>query len=65
MQRTYTVLQVQTLHYSAEHRLHGGSLFEGQAEVFGSDDHIQFVQVQNQRANMLLFSALYTSFDVS
>ncbi|XP_023660371.1 influenza virus NS1A-binding protein homolog A [Paramormyrops kingsleyae] len=43
--------EVQTLHYSAEHRLHGGSLFEGQAEVFGSDDHIQFVQKRPPREN--------------
>lgn len=40
------VLQVQTLYYSADHKLLDGNLLDGQAEVFGSDDdHIQFVQV--------------------
>ncbi len=44
------VLQVQTLYYSADHKLLDGSLLDGQAEVFGTeDDHIQFVQVHNQR----------------
>ncbi|KAG9351121.1 hypothetical protein JZ751_025011 [Albula glossodonta] len=39
---------VQTLYYSADHKLHDGSLLEGQTEVFGNeDDHIQFVQVLN------------------
>ncbi len=42
------LLQVQTLYYSADHKLHDGSLLEGQAEVYSSeDDHIQFVQVQD------------------
>ncbi|XP_051556645.1 influenza virus NS1A-binding protein homolog B [Myxocyprinus asiaticus] len=37
--------EVQTLYYSADHKLHDGSLFEGQVETFNSeDDHIQFVQ---------------------
>ena len=40
------VLQVQTLYYSADHKLLDGNPLDGQAEVFGSDDdHIQFVQV--------------------
>lgn len=40
-------LQVQTLYYSADHKLLDGNLLDGQAEVYGSDDdHIQFVQVQ-------------------
>lgn len=43
------VLQVQTLYYSADHKLLDGGLLEGQAEVFGAEeDHIQFVQVHNQ-----------------
>ncbi|XP_051990371.1 influenza virus NS1A-binding protein homolog B isoform X2 [Xyrauchen texanus] len=37
--------EVQTLYYSADHKLHDGSLFEGQAETCNSeDDHIHFVQ---------------------
>lgn len=48
------VLQVQTLYYSADHKLLDGSLLDGQAEVFGTeDDHIQFVQVHNQRRALL------------
>lgn len=39
-------LQVQTLYYSADHKLLDGNLLDGQAEVYDSDDHIQFVQVQ-------------------
>uniref|UniRef100_A0A671P3R2 Influenza virus NS1A-binding protein homolog B n=1 Tax=Sinocyclocheilus anshuiensis TaxID=1608454 RepID=A0A671P3R2_9TELE len=43
-------LKVQTLYYSADHKLHDGSLFEGQAEVYSSeDDHIQFVQKKPPR----------------
>jgi len=41
------VLQVQTLYYSADHKLLDGGLLliEGQSEVFGGDeDHLQFVQ---------------------
>ncbi len=42
------LLQVQTLYYSADHKLHDGSLLEEQAEVYSSeDDHIQFVQVHD------------------
>ncbi|XP_016105352.1 influenza virus NS1A-binding protein homolog B-like [Sinocyclocheilus grahami] len=42
--------EVQTLYYSADHKLHDGSLFEGQAEVYSSeDDHIQFVQKKPPR----------------
>ncbi|KAK7825227.1 hypothetical protein U0070_009716 [Myodes glareolus] len=38
--------EVQTLYYSADHKLLDGNPLDGQAEVFGSDDdHIQFVQV--------------------
>ncbi len=48
------VLQVQTLYYSADHKLLDGSLLDSQAEVFGTeDDHIQFVQVHNQRWALL------------
>uniref|UniRef100_A0A8C2D428 Influenza virus NS1A binding protein b n=1 Tax=Cyprinus carpio TaxID=7962 RepID=A0A8C2D428_CYPCA len=40
--------EVQTLYYSADHKLHDGSLLERQAEVCSSeDDHIQFVQVHD------------------
>uniref|UniRef100_A0A672T0E2 Influenza virus NS1A-binding protein homolog B n=1 Tax=Sinocyclocheilus grahami TaxID=75366 RepID=A0A672T0E2_SINGR len=40
--------EVQTLYYSADHKLHDGSLLEGQAEVCSSeDDHIHFVQVHD------------------
>ncbi|KAI2652093.1 hypothetical protein H4Q32_014928 [Labeo rohita] len=46
--------RVQTLYYSADHKLLDGSLLDGQAEVFGTeDDHIQFVQVHNQRRALL------------
>lgn len=46
------VLQVQTLYYSADHKLLDGNLLDGQAEVFGSDDdHIQFVQKKPPREN--------------
>ncbi|KAI1891478.1 hypothetical protein AGOR_G00144230 [Albula goreensis] len=44
--------EVQTLYYSADHKLHDGSLLEGQTEVFGNeDDHIQFVQKKPVREN--------------
>uniref|UniRef100_A0A8B9J5N1 Influenza virus NS1A-binding protein homolog A n=1 Tax=Astyanax mexicanus TaxID=7994 RepID=A0A8B9J5N1_ASTMX len=47
------VLQVQTLYYSADHKLLDGGLLEGQAEVFGAeDDHIQFVQKKPPRENI-------------
>ncbi|XP_062308168.1 influenza virus NS1A-binding protein homolog A [Osmerus eperlanus] len=37
--------EVQTLYYSADHKLLDGSLMEGQTEVFaGDEDHLQFVQ---------------------
>ena len=41
------VLQVQTLYYSADHKLvDGGLVIEGHTEVFGGEeDHLQFVQV--------------------
>uniref|UniRef100_A0A672SYN3 Influenza virus NS1A-binding protein homolog B n=1 Tax=Sinocyclocheilus grahami TaxID=75366 RepID=A0A672SYN3_SINGR len=43
-------LKVQTLYYSADHKLHDGSLLEGQAEVCSSeDDHIHFVQKKPPR----------------
>uniref|UniRef100_A0A8C1NCC9 Influenza virus NS1A binding protein b n=1 Tax=Cyprinus carpio TaxID=7962 RepID=A0A8C1NCC9_CYPCA len=43
-------LKVQTLYYSADHKLHDGSLLEWQAEVCSSeDDHIQFVQKKPPR----------------
>lgn len=43
--RFVAVLQVQTLYYSADHKLLDGSVLDGQAEVCGwDDDHIQFVQ---------------------
>ncbi|XP_030883588.1 influenza virus NS1A-binding protein isoform X3 [Mirounga angustirostris] len=46
------VKQVQTLYYSADHKLLDGNLLDGQAEVFGSDDdHIQFVQKKPPREN--------------
>ncbi|XP_077081901.1 influenza virus NS1A-binding protein homolog B [Siphateles boraxobius] len=42
--------EVQTLYYSADHKLHDGSLLEGHAEVCSSeDDHIQFVQKKPPR----------------
>uniref|UniRef100_A0A2K5DFI9 Influenza virus NS1A binding protein n=1 Tax=Aotus nancymaae TaxID=37293 RepID=A0A2K5DFI9_AOTNA len=45
-------LKVQTLYYSADHKLLDGNLLDGQAEVFGSDDdHIQFVQKKAPREN--------------
>nr|KAF6316112.1 influenza virus NS1A binding protein [Pipistrellus kuhlii] len=45
-------LKVQTLYYSADHKLLDGNLLDGQAEVFGSDDdHIQFVQKKPPREN--------------
>ncbi|XP_032471741.1 influenza virus NS1A-binding protein isoform X3 [Phocoena sinus] len=44
--------EVQTLYYSADHKLLDGNLLAGQAEVFGSDDdHIQFVQKKPPREN--------------
>ncbi|XP_065124314.1 influenza virus NS1A-binding protein homolog A [Paramisgurnus dabryanus] len=45
--------EVQTLYYSAGHKLLDGSLLDGQAEVFGTeDDHIQFVQKKLPRENV-------------
>uniref|UniRef100_A0A4W3KDE0 Influenza virus NS1A binding protein b n=1 Tax=Callorhinchus milii TaxID=7868 RepID=A0A4W3KDE0_CALMI len=45
-------LKVQTLYYSAEHKLLDGNVLDGQAEVFGiDDDHIQFVQRKSPREN--------------
>lgn len=43
------VLQVQTLYYSADHKLvDGGLVIEGHTEVFGGEeDHLQFVQVHS------------------
>uniref|UniRef100_A0A8C3L2H3 Influenza virus NS1A binding protein n=1 Tax=Chrysolophus pictus TaxID=9089 RepID=A0A8C3L2H3_CHRPC len=44
--------EVQTLYYSADHKLLDGNLLDGQAEVYGSDDdHIQFVQKKQPREN--------------
>ncbi|XP_043541637.1 influenza virus NS1A-binding protein-like [Chiloscyllium plagiosum] len=44
--------EVQTLYYSADHKLLDGSVLDGQAEVFGiDDDHIQFVQKTSPREN--------------
>ncbi|KAJ8384510.1 hypothetical protein AAFF_G00204250 [Aldrovandia affinis] len=44
--------EVQTLYYSADHKLLDGSLLEGQTEVFGiEDDHIQLVQKKPVREN--------------
>uniref|UniRef100_A0A8B9IQG6 Influenza virus NS1A binding protein n=1 Tax=Anser cygnoides TaxID=8845 RepID=A0A8B9IQG6_ANSCY len=44
--------EVQTLYYSADHKLLDGNLLDGQAEVYGSDDdHIQFVQKKPPREN--------------
>ncbi|XP_066548341.1 influenza virus NS1A-binding protein homolog A [Amia ocellicauda] len=44
--------EVQTLYYSADHKLLDGNLLEGQTEVFGTDDdHIQFVQKKPLREN--------------
>lgn len=44
--------EVQTLYYSADHKLLDGNPLDGQAEVFGSDDdHIQFVQKKPPREN--------------
>ncbi|XP_051954362.1 influenza virus NS1A-binding protein homolog A-like [Xyrauchen texanus] len=45
--------EVQTLYYSADHKLLDGSLLDGQAEMFGTeDDHIQFVQKKPPRENV-------------
>ncbi|XP_035267910.1 influenza virus NS1A-binding protein homolog A isoform X1 [Anguilla anguilla] len=45
--------EVQTLYYSADHKLLDGSLLEGQTEVFGTDDdHVQFVQKKPARENV-------------
>ncbi|KAA0719106.1 Influenza virus NS1A-binding protein -like protein B [Triplophysa tibetana] len=42
--------EVQTLYYSADHKLHDGSLLEGQTEVcINEDDHIHFVQKKPPR----------------
>ncbi|NXB71997.1 NS1BP protein, partial [Donacobius atricapilla] len=43
--------EVQTLYYSADHKLLDGNLLDGQAEVYDSDDHIQFVQKKPPREN--------------
>uniref|UniRef100_A0A8C9R5W2 Influenza virus NS1A binding protein n=1 Tax=Scleropages formosus TaxID=113540 RepID=A0A8C9R5W2_SCLFO len=43
--------EVQTLYYSADHRLLDGSPLEGQTNIFGNDDHIQFVQKKPLREN--------------
>ncbi|XP_078417545.1 influenza virus NS1A-binding protein homolog A isoform X2 [Cetorhinus maximus] len=44
--------EVQTLYYSADHKLLDGNVLDGQAEVFGiDDDHIQFVQKKSPREN--------------
>ncbi|RXM28365.1 Influenza virus NS1A-binding protein-like [Acipenser ruthenus] len=43
--------EVQTLYYSADHKLLDGNLLDGQTEVFGNDDHIQFVQKKPLREN--------------
>ncbi|XP_063263829.1 influenza virus NS1A-binding protein [Prinia subflava] len=43
--------EVQTLYYSADHKLLDGNLLDGQAEVYCSDDHIQFVQKRPPREN--------------
>lgn len=43
--------EVQTLYYSADHKLLDGNLLDEQAEVFGCDDHIQFVQKKPLREN--------------
>ncbi|NXQ33455.1 NS1BP protein, partial [Alaudala cheleensis] len=43
--------EVQTLYYSADHKLLDGNLLDGQAEVYDSDDHIQFVQKRPPREN--------------
>uniref|UniRef100_V9KFA6 Influenza virus NS1A binding protein b n=1 Tax=Callorhinchus milii TaxID=7868 RepID=V9KFA6_CALMI len=48
----YRIDKVQTLYYSAEHKLLDGNVLDGQAEVFGiDDDHIQFVQRKSPREN--------------
>uniref|UniRef100_A0A8C2I3W9 Influenza virus NS1A binding protein a n=1 Tax=Cyprinus carpio TaxID=7962 RepID=A0A8C2I3W9_CYPCA len=45
--------EVQMVYYSADHKLLDGSLLDGQAEVFGTeDDHIQFVQKKPPRENV-------------
>ncbi|KAI1882922.1 hypothetical protein AGOR_G00239880 [Albula goreensis] len=44
---------VQTLYYSADHKLHDGSVLEGQTDVSaGEDDHIQFVQKRAPRESL-------------
>ncbi|MGH0148347.1 UNVERIFIED_CONTAM: hypothetical protein FKN15_047512 [Acipenser sinensis] len=43
--------EVQTLYYSADHKLLDGNLVDGQTEVFGNDDHIQFVKKKPLREN--------------
>ncbi|XP_062857958.1 influenza virus NS1A-binding protein homolog A [Trichomycterus rosablanca] len=45
--------EVQTLYYSADHKLLDGGLLESQAEVFGAeDDRVQFVQKKPPRENV-------------
>ncbi|XP_053325740.1 influenza virus NS1A-binding protein [Spea bombifrons] len=44
--------EVQTLYYSAEHKLLDGTLLDGTTEIFGVDeDHIQLVQKKSPREN--------------
>ncbi|XP_076832976.1 influenza virus NS1A-binding protein homolog B isoform X2 [Brachyhypopomus gauderio] len=42
--------EVQTLHYSADHRLHSGDVVEGRSE--GDDDHGRFVQKKAPRESV-------------
>ncbi|XP_012695038.2 influenza virus NS1A-binding protein homolog A [Clupea harengus] len=45
--------EVQTLYYSADHKLLDRALLDGQTEVFGADeDHIQFVQKKAPRESV-------------
>uniref|UniRef100_A0A8B9GYL9 Influenza virus NS1A-binding protein homolog A n=1 Tax=Astyanax mexicanus TaxID=7994 RepID=A0A8B9GYL9_ASTMX len=49
--------EVQTLYYSADHKLLDGGLLEGQAEVFGAeDDHIQPLPGRTAGLLVLLYS---------
>ncbi|XP_043941247.1 influenza virus NS1A-binding protein [Protopterus annectens] len=41
--------EIQTLYYSADHKLLDGNLLDGQADMFGSDDDIHFVQKKTIR----------------
>uniref|UniRef100_A0A4W4G0L3 BTB domain-containing protein n=1 Tax=Electrophorus electricus TaxID=8005 RepID=A0A4W4G0L3_ELEEL len=50
--------EVQTLYYSADHKLLDGGLLEGQAEVFGAeDDHIQFKKPPRENVHRQLSSS--------